>query len=193
MQFHSRISDQTHNQYIKQNMKKTIKRGHALTMYEVLYKLSFSYLEDKELEAVMDNLMELEKVQNQFSKLIEELGKRLYGDHDKEQIEAFNAKMTEMQNLKEIEKRIAMLEEIKAEYPELYELLMKQNKVDASLREKDIEIELTEVDRKAFSKAVIKGNPKASYGLFDLFEPMYHTEENEAKETDFSELDELMK
>ena len=140
----------------------------------------------------MDNLMELEKVQNQYTKLMEELGKRLYGEYDKEQLEKFNNELREAQSVENLEEKVAALNKVAEVYPELFELLAKQNKVENSLRTKDVEIELTEIDRKPFVKAIMMGNQKASYGLFDIFEPMFLAEKKETETEDFSELDELI-
>jgi hypothetical protein len=75
---------------------------------------------------------------------------------------------------------------------DLWELLQKQNKVEASLLNKDVEVELTEIDRKTFIKAVLKGKPDIAMAEFDLFADMYVAEEKEETAEDFSELDELL-
>lgn len=174
-------------------MKKTIKRGHAIVMYESLNRLAIGGLEEKMLEAVMDNLINLEKHATHFEKMMKELGKRLYEGVEQERIEEFNAKIQTAQKFVDIEKKVAAIEVVKDKYPDLFDLLAKQMKVEASLKDKDVEVELEIVDKREFSKAVVKANQDLSLATMELFEPMYEKEEVEEKEEDFSELDELLK
>lgn len=173
-------------------MKKTIKRGQAIEMYRQLNAFSFNKLNEEQLEAVMDNIIAIEKIDSHFTSLMQELGKRLYGEHDQEKLNEFNMKMKAATSIENIEKKVAALNTIKDKEPELFELLNKQVKIENSLREKDIEVEITELDRAEFSKAIIKANKDVAYGIFDLFEPMFKVEEKEEVEADFSELDNLL-
>ena len=164
-------------------MKKTIKRGLAVLMYNNLSALSFGHLDDKTLEAVMTNMSELEKVTESHNKLMQELGKRLYDGVGEAEAKKYN----------ELVESGASNEELIAKYPTVFERAEKQRKVEISLQNKDVEIELEKVDRNAFIKAVLKGKPSVAYGLFALFTPMFEDEKKEDKAEDFSELDELMK
>ena len=65
----------------------------------------------------------------------------------------------------------------------------KQVKVGGAIFDKEVEIELTEVDKSEFVKGVMKGTPKLTAGILDNFGIMF---KEEKKEDDFSELDALM-
>lgn len=173
-------------------MKKTIKRGIAKAMYEALATLPLGHLSTEDLEKVMDNIVSLSAPYEQYDKLMKELGKRLYDGIDEEEIRKFNNMLSLASKAENIAKAAEIHKAIKAEYGELYELFIKQNKVDASLREKEIEVELTEVDRKAFTKAILKGKPDIAIAEFELFAPMFIEEEKAEVKDDFSELDELL-
>lgn len=176
-------------------MKKTIKRGIAKAMYEALSTLPLGHLATEELEKVMDNIVALSAPYEQYDKLMKELGKRLYEGIDQEEIQKFNTLLAAASKAQDAAKAVELHKAIKSEYAELYELFIKQNKVDASLRDKDIAVELTEVDKKEFIKAVLKAKPEVSIAEFELFAPMFveETEKKEEPAEDFSELDELLK
>lgn len=162
-------------------MKKTITRGQAIILYNQMATMAFGHLAEDMLESAMANFLELGKVVEPYTKMVEELGKRLFDGIDEQTIRDYNA-------LSQKAERDA----VKAAFPELYELVQKQNKVDAALRAKEIEVELVEVDKKEFVKGILKAKPTIANIVFDLFEPMFK-EEKKAETTDFSELDDLMK
>lgn len=174
-------------------MKKTIKRGIAKAMYEALAGLPLGHLASEELEKVMDNMVALSAPYEHHNKLMQELGKRLYDGIEQDRIHKFNSMLALASKAENIEKSIAIQKAVKAEYADLYELLTKQNNVEASLLNKDVELELNEVDKKSFVKAVLKGKPEIALAEFELFAPMY-SEKAEKKEEaeDYSELDELL-
>lgn len=174
-------------------MERTIKRGHAIAMYESLMTLGMGSLVAEELGKVMDNVMALQPHYEMYQKLMQELGKRLYEGKEQDELTAFNEKIQNAQKQDGIAKRVEALEAVKAEYPELFGLLNKQMTVEANLKDKDIKVEFTEVDKKAFVAAILASRPKASIAEVEVFfAPLFAEEEKEEVETDFSELDELM-
>ena len=163
-------------------MKKTIKRGLAVLMYNNLSALSFGNLNADLLEKVMLNMDALGEVAERHNKLMQELGKRLnegvYETRANEYNEAVNRGESD--------------EVLKAKYPDLVELAQKQARFSESISTKDVEVDMELMDRKEFTKALIKNNPNVKYGLFALFTPLYLEEKKEDKADDFSELDELL-
>lgn len=172
-------------------MKKTITRGLAVSMHAVLGKMAFGHFNDADLEKMMNNFEQLGKVADSYKSLNQELHKRLF-DTETEEYKKFAPKVDAAQRLNDMA-RIKAFAIIKEEFPEMYELLERQAKTDAKLREKEVSIELEEIDRKEFIKAIVKGRPDIEQNIFELFEPMFIVEEKkeEVKE-DFSELDELL-
>lgn len=160
-------------------MKKTIKRGIAVILYNMMAKMSFSHLSEETIEAVMDNFMALGKVAENYQKMLEEMNKRLLEGISKDLLNEYNEKIQTMTE-----------EELQKAYPTVYPIAKKQKKVTDAIFNKEVEIELNEVEKEAFVKAVMKGTPNLAAGILENFGIMF---KEEKKEDDFSELDELMK
>ena len=160
-------------------MKKTIKRGVAVILHNMMAKMSFSHLSEETIEAVMDNFMALGKVAEGYQKMLEEMNKRLLEGISQELLKEYNENTQTMTE-----------EELEKAYPAICPIAKKQKKVTEAIFDKEVEIELTEVDKSEFVKGVMKGTPKLTAGILDNFEMMF---KEEKKEDDFSELDELMK
>lgn len=162
-------------------MKKTITRGQAIILYNQMATMAFGHLSEEMLEGAMANFLELGKVVEPYTKMADELGKRLFEGIDEKTINDYNALSQKSD-----------AETVKAAFPELFELVQKQHKVDNALKAKEVEIELVELDKKEFVKGVLKAKPTIANIVFDLFAPMFKDEKKE-EAADFSELDELMK
>lgn len=159
-------------------------------MHAVLGKMAFGHFNDETLEKMMDNFEQLGKVAESYKSLNQELHKRLF-DTESDEYKKFAPKVDAAQRLNDMA-RIKAFAIIKEEFPEMYELLERQAKTDAKLRGKEVSIELEEIDRKEFIKAIVKGRPDVEQNIFDLFEPMFTNENKEEVKEDFSELDELL-
>lgn len=174
-------------------MKKTMRRGIAKAMYEALIELPLGYLELEDLEKVMNNMVALSVPYDYHNKLMGELGKRLYADIDVEDINKFNSMITLANKADSVEKTIAVHRVVESKYPDIYKLLSKQVKVENYLLEREVEVDIDEIDRKAFIKAILQGKPDIKVSDFDLFNLMFTSEDNSSENLDFSELDELLK
>lgn len=149
-------------------------------MYNNLSALSFGNLPAELLEKVMLNMDALGEVAERHNKLMQELGKRLNEGIDEARANEYNAAVEKGESD----------EILRAKYPDLVELAQKQARFSESISAKDIEVEVELMDRKEFTKSIIKANPNVKYGLFALFTPLFTEEEK--KDEDFSELDEIM-
>lgn len=159
-------------------MKVTITRNHALWMNERLSSMNFGHFEKRDLEKMVANDGAIRHIADDYRKMMAELQKRLYGDIDRKEIEAFNKVIRED------------ADKARADYPVIAELFDKQKLVDKSLRMKVVEIELEPISRDAFIKAAILGKADIPQGAYAMFAPMFSADENGAD--DFAELDELM-
>ena len=172
-------------------MKKTITRGQAVSMHAVLGKMAFGHFNDETLEKMMNNFEQLGKVAESYRSLGTELHKRLF-DTESEEYKKFAPKADAAQRLEGMAK-VKAFALIKEEFPELFAIFERQAQVDANLRMKEVSVDLEEIDRKDFIKAIVKGRPDVEQNVFELFEPMYVEEQKEEVKEDFSELDELLK
>ena len=170
---------------------KKITRQHAIEMFRNLGAMALGHMDEVTLSATLDNFDKFRKVQEDFQKLSEELAKRLYEGKDEEQKQKFFELVMNFERENEIEKRIE-IENAMKQNAEFYELYIKQLKVLTQMLYKEIEIDITEVDKDAFIKGVVNGKRDARvHDIVAFFAPMFKKEEK--KETDLSELDELLK
>ena len=168
-----------------------IYRHRAISMADALAGLALSEIDAQTLETTMMNYEHLRKVVDDFSALKNELFKRLYGD-----VEKMNEE--EKKPLQEFFDALGKVKDDKAEealkkaFPALYEKRVKEMQVLQSLLNKELEIALEKVDEKAFVAGIVKGNKRLSMAEVErVFAPMFA--EQEKKETDLSELDDLLK
>lgn len=169
---------------------KKITRQHAIEMFRNLGAMALGHMDEVTLSATLDNFDKCRKVQEDFHKLSEELAKRLYEGKDEEQKQKFFELVAKFERETELEKRIE-LENVMKQKAEFYELYVKQLKVLTQLLYKEIEIDITEIDKDDFIAGVVKGKKDARvHEIVAFFAPMF--KEEETKETDLSELDELL-
>lgn len=171
---------------------KKITRQHAIEMFRNLGAIALGHMDEVTLLATLDNFDKFRKVQEDYQKLSEELAKRLYEGKDEEQKQNFFELVMKLEREKEIEKRIEIEKVMKETYPDFHALYIKQLRVLTQMLYKEIEVDITEVDKDAFIAAIVKGKKDAPvHEIVGLFAPMF--KEEETRETDLSELDELLK
>ena len=170
---------------------KKITRQHAIEMFRNLGAMALGHMDEVTLSATLDNFDKFRKVQEDFQKLSEELAKRLYEGKDEKEKNEFFELVGKFERETELEKRIEM-EQVMKQNAEFYELYVKQLKVLTQLLYKEVEIDITEIDKDDFIAGVVKGKKDARvHEIVIFFAPMF--KEEEARETDLSELDELLK
>lgn len=182
---------------------KKITRHSAIVMYESLGAMALGHMNEDTLDIVMDNFNAFRKVSEDMTKLNEELANRLYAEVDKERKEEFFNLMNEINELRrkpitskeDAQKVIEAIKEkavkIDAEYADVNEVYKKHDAVYVKLRNKEIDVDMEEVDENDFIKGVIRGKKDApAHEIRAIFAPMFKSEEK--KETDLSELDEIL-
>jgi flagellar hook-basal body complex protein FliE len=185
---------------------KKITRNEAVSMFGMLGSMALGHLSEDTLGLVMDNFNECRKVQEEIVKLNEELAKRLYADVDEKRKDEFFKELSRMNALRESLKASRSKEEaqktlkdmesiakmLNDSYSDVKALNEKHDRVLNQLLAKEIEIELHEVDVDEFIKGLVKGKKDAPiHEIRAAFAPMFKAEEQQ--ETDFSELDDLLK
>lgn len=173
-------------------------RHAARNLFFNLGQVALKEMDAEVLESVMANFDAARKVNEDFTKLAEELTKRLYGDpqtmdeETKKAYEDFMGIIGKLERTTEVEKRLEFLELAKSSYPELFKLYEKQISVLTGLLNKEVDVDIHPVEKAKFAAGIIKGNEKwSAFNVDAVFGAMYAEEEK--KESDFSELDELLK
>ena len=170
---------------------KTITRHHAIEMYRQLGVMALGHLDEVTLSATLDNFDKFRNIQEDLQKLAQELSKRLYEGKDEKAKEEFFKLIAILESENDAEKRAEIESQMK-QYAEFFELYAKQLKVMTQLLFKKVEADITEVDKDAFIAGVVKGKKDAKvHEIVAFFAPMF--KEEEKKDSDFSELDELLK
>ena len=168
---------------------KKITRQHAIEMFRNLGAMALGHMDEVTLSATLDNFDKFRKVQEDYKKLSEELAKRLYEGKDEEQKQKFFELVIKFEKAETLEQKIEQEKTMKETYPEFYELYAKQLRVLTQMLRKEVEIDITEVDKDTFITGVVKGKKDAPvHEIVGFFAPMF--KEEEKKETDLSELDE---
>ena len=183
---------------------KTITRNAAINMFDVLGQIALGQLNEETLDAVLSNLTACGKVQGDVSKLKEELHKRMYTSVDEERKNAFfelvekkerkQASVNGLMKIDEVKKVYLEVEELikmmKEAYADVFALYEKHLAAINKLLNKEVEVDIVEVEANDFLKAAILGNKKISIAELRIFlDPMLKDDKHE---TDLSELDELV-
>ena len=155
-------------------------------MYQQLIQLPLGHLSEQMLEDTMDNIYALQTVSEQVEKLAEELHKRLFGGIDAERCKEYDNLVSSLQDEHLRDSALASLE---AGFQDVRSMVQKKIAVMSSLMNRDADISIKQIDRKAFTKAVLKAQPDIKMECFTALAPMFEV----AKvEDDFSELDNLI-
>ena len=169
-----------------------ITRNAAIQMFRTLGTMALGHLSEATLEATMDNFNAFRKAAEDFDKLREELNKRLYQGVDEKRKEDFFNLVGKFEAEKDATKKEEYNKLMQDSYAELYLIYEKHLAVLASLANKEIEVEITKVDKDDFLRGVMRGNKDNNAFLVEyVFGFMF--KDAEKKEDDFSELDELLK
>ena len=161
-------------------------------MYQQIGTMALGHLNEDTLEAVIDNFNAFRKVAEDFDTLKEELSKRLYANVDESKKSTFFNLIAKYEAERDMERRAEQWEMMNRNFADLLPIYEKHLSVIVSLANKEVDVELTEVDEDDFIKGVVKGAKDAP--VLDIraaFAPMF--KKAEKKDDDFSELDELLK
>lgn len=169
-----------------------LKRNLANRMFRTLGTMALGHLDTATLDAVMNNINALRKVAEDYENIRQELTKRLYADVEETRRKKFFDLVTKMEVEKDMNKRAEYISTAEASYPDIWTIYLKHIEVINSLLDKEVEVELTEVNLDLFVKGIVKGKKDAPVlEIMSVFAPMLKKEDK--ADTDFSELEELLK
>lgn len=155
-------------------------RFQAQKMLEALRGMALGHLASETLEKVLDNIDVLKAEVHKVESLKAELVKRVYQGVSEDRLEAFFIAL-----------RKGNTELLDAEFIDLYPLRERELEVVVNIYNKVVDLDVKQIDGKEFRKAVMNAQPDILLTSFDVLNPMFAIED--APETDFSELDELLK
>lgn len=155
-------------------------RFQAQKMLEALRGMALGHLASETLEKVLDNIDVLKAEIHKVDTLKAELVKRVYQGVPEERLQSFFIALQK-----------GNTEVLNADFIDLAPLREKELEVIVNVYNKVVDLDIVEVNGKAFKKAVIAAQPEIRLTEFDVLSPMFITEEK--PEADIAELEELLK
>ena len=177
-------------------MKKKITRNIAISLFHAIDNMSPGSLDEATLESVMVNFNAFHKVKEDFDIIKRELSDRLYKDVDKKASTEFLEVVGKYEHEENASKKAELYEVMKAN-ANIMQIYEKHISILHSLLEKEIEIDIEEVDADAFIIGMAKCHKDATIrDIRTVFAPLFKAEKVQEQNNDaldMSELDELLK
>lgn len=167
-----------------------MKRIQAIAMYQELQNIRLDKMSDEMTDAILANTLAVAEVNDAMAKAQEELRMRTVGTLDRDRIVAYDDLVIKM-NALEGSKRMAVQAVINDNYHDVRMQLERFNKALSSWLEKDVNIELSEVDRKEFCKACRESEFPFTPSALQRVAPMFKTMDIKG-EVDNNEIEELL-
>ena len=169
-----------------------MKRNQAITMYQAILSITLNKMSEEMTDAILANTLACAEVNDALAKAQEELRKRTIETIDKERLTAYDELITKA-NALEGAKRAAIQAVINDNYKDIITQSERLTKALNAWLEKDVKVELTEVDRKDFLKAVKESEQTVTPITMTRLAPMFKGYSEVKAEVDMDELDELLK
>ena len=169
-----------------------MKRNQAITMYQTLLSIKLDKMSEDMTDAILANTLACAEVNDALAKAQEELRKRTIETIDRERLTAYDELITKA-NALEGAKRAAIQAVINDNYKDIITQSERLSKALNAWLEKDVKVELTEVDRKDFLKAMKESEQTVTPITMTRLAPMFNGYADVKAEVDMDELDELLK
>ena len=171
-------------------MIKSVTRRMAISLFKAIDNTPLGNLEGNTLASVVANLEEFRRVYESFNKMIKSLSDRLYKDIDSNTRMSFFEVVAKYEREDNPEKKKELYESL-ANYKDIMPLYEKHIDVALSLLNKEVEIDIEEVDANALIVGVSMANKDMTIReIRELFSIMIVELDTEDVE---SELEELLK
>lgn len=168
-----------------------MKRNQAISMYQTLLSIKLDKMSEDMTDAILANTLSVAEVNNSFSKAQEELRKRTIETIDKERLTAYDELQVKMNALEGV-KRMAVQAVINDNYKDVQKQINRLNKAISSWLDKDVGIELQQVERKDFIKGCKDAEQNISPATIEVLAPMFKGYVKPETKIDEKELDELL-
>lgn len=168
-----------------------MKRNQAITMYQAILSIKLNKMSEEMTDAILANTLACAEVNDALAKAQEELRKRTIETIDKERLTAYDELITKA-NALEGAKKAAIQAVINDNYKDIITQSERLSKALNAWLEKDVAVELTEVDRKDFLKAVKESEQTVTPITMTRLAPMFKGYAEVKAEVDMDEIDELL-
>lgn len=168
-----------------------MKRNQAITMYQAILSIKLNKMSEEMTDAILANTLACAEVNDALAKAQEELRKRTIETIDKERLTAYDELITKA-NALDGAKRASIQAVINDNYKDIITQSGRLTKALNAWLEKDVKVELTEVDRKDFLKGVKESEQTVTPITMTRLAPMFKGYAEVRAEVDMDELDELL-
>lgn len=168
-----------------------MKRNTVIAMYQAVLGIKLNKMSEEMTDAILANTLACAEVNDALAKAQEELRKRTIETIDKERLTAYDELITKA-NALEGAKRAAIQAVLNDNYRDIITQSERLTKALNAWLEKDVKVELTEVDRKDFLKAVKESEQTVTPITITRLAPMFKGYAEVRAEVDMDELDELL-
>lgn len=168
-----------------------MKRNTAIAMYQAVLGIKLNKMSDDMTDAILGNTLALSEVNSTLGNAQEELRKKTVETIDKERLTAYDELTTKMNALEGI-KRSAVQAVLNDNYKDVQTQLKRLNKALDKWLDKDVSMELTQVDRKEFCKACREAEQNITPATMQVLAPMFKGYTEPKTEVDDAEIAELL-
>ena len=168
-----------------------MKRHQAINIYQAILSIKLDKMSEEKTEAILANTLACAEVNDALAKAQEELRKRTIEIIDKERLTAYDELATK-RNALDGARRAAIQAVINDNYKDIITQLERLSKALNAWLEKDVKVELVEVDLKDFLKAVKESEQTVTPITMTRLAPMFKGYAEVKAEVDMDELDELL-
>lgn len=168
-----------------------MKRNQAISMYQTLLSIKLDKMSEDMTDAILANTLAVAEVNNAFNKSQEELRKRTTETIDRERLTAYDELATKRSAL-EGAKGMAIQAVLNDNYKDVQTQIKRLNKAVSAWLDKEVCIELQQVERKDFIKGCKDAEQNITPATIEVLAPMFKGYEKPETKIDEKELDELL-
>lgn len=168
-----------------------MKRNQAIVMYQALLNIKLNKMSEDMTEAILANTLATAEVNDALAKAQGELRKRTIETIDRERLSAYDELATKA-NALEGARRAAIQAVINDNYKDIITQQERFSKALNAWLEKDVKVELVEVDRKGFLNAMRESEQTLTPTTVTRLAPMFKDYAEVKAEVDMNEIDELL-
>lgn len=168
-----------------------MKRNQAVSMYQTLLSIKLNKMSEDMTDAILAITLAVSEVNNAFREAQEELRKRTTETIDRERFTAYDELATKRSAL-EGAKGMAIQAVLNDNYKDVQTQIKRLNKAISAWLDKEVCIELQQVERKDFIKGCKDAEQNISPATIEALAPMFKGYEKPEIKIDEKELDELL-
>ena len=168
-----------------------MKRNQAIAAYSAIMGVKLNKMSEEMTDAILGNTLTLSGIQEQFTKVQEELRKRTIDTIDQKRREDHDNIVTKMKAL-DAQKRAALQAVLNDNYGDILKAQGAYIKALNKWLDKEISLDLEQIDRKDFIKAMKESEQNITPADLDVIAPLFADPKAISAEIDNEEIDSLL-